>query len=417
MAALHLIVRRRRRIATLLIALLCAAVGVVGQQSPGPEASAAAGRSARISFLPPPIEGTLSLGIYDRGGKLVRVLHREADIDEFEIGSDSLSTTWDGKNDAGESMPAGKYHARGYAVGDVSVEGVGYHFNDWVTADESPRVEKISTIRPEDRGFAAAALLVSGRAVTLVCDEKGDVESTREEAIADTPCDKARGMNGVADPVDCDFGKEQTLWVIDRSAEDSEQNEVKQFSASGELLRRLAISGGDPQPRKIAASEKEDRIFLLEENEAMQRVRGLTLVGTKDDAGQPVSDWKVEFEKKIVAHADFGIEDGKPIASGRGRGVIEKLKIRLAANPLQADKTADVELIAGYDMGGAMLKTADGLPLQTISETVGLKRVVMAPGGEKSLDLLQSDGAVVEQFRVTNLDRMMAFDCGDFELK
>ena len=62
----------------------------------------------RISFLPPPLDGTISLGIYDAKGKLVRVLHREADINEFNIGTDALSTTWDGKDDAGENVPAGK---------------------------------------------------------------------------------------------------------------------------------------------------------------------------------------------------------------------------------------------------------------------------------------------------------------------
>src|ERR1700746_667630 len=44
------------------------------------------GRSVRISFVPPPIEGTISLGIYDNTGKLVRVLHQEAKLNEFAIG-------------------------------------------------------------------------------------------------------------------------------------------------------------------------------------------------------------------------------------------------------------------------------------------------------------------------------------------
>ena len=73
----------------------------------------------RISFLPPPLEGTISLGIYDAKGKLVRVLHREADLDAFEAGKDALMTSWDGTNDAGEKMPPGKYHARGFVVGEV----------------------------------------------------------------------------------------------------------------------------------------------------------------------------------------------------------------------------------------------------------------------------------------------------------
>src|ERR1700741_3168663 len=55
-------------------------------------------RNVRISFVPPPLEGTISLGIYDANGKLVRVLFREADINEFTIGHDALSTTWDGKD-------------------------------------------------------------------------------------------------------------------------------------------------------------------------------------------------------------------------------------------------------------------------------------------------------------------------------
>jgi hypothetical protein len=82
-------------------------------------------RNVRLSFVPPPLEGTISLGIYDANGKLVRVLHREAGLESFEIGADALNTIWDGTNDAGEPLPAGRYSARGFAVGDVEAEGSG----------------------------------------------------------------------------------------------------------------------------------------------------------------------------------------------------------------------------------------------------------------------------------------------------
>jgi hypothetical protein len=59
----------------------------------------------------------------------------------------------------------------------------------------------------------------------------------------------------------------------------------------------------------------------------------------------------------------------------------------------------------------------DGLPLRTISETRNLIRAVVSPHGEKSIDVFQDDSSVVEQFRVSHLDEMMAFDCGEFELK
>ena len=82
-------------------------------------------RSVRISFLPPPLEGKVSLGIYDSRGELVRVLHKEAAFSEFTIGADALITKWDGKDDAGKDRPAGKYRARGFLVGSLKVETLG----------------------------------------------------------------------------------------------------------------------------------------------------------------------------------------------------------------------------------------------------------------------------------------------------
>ena len=94
--------------------------------SPSPSAtpSPTPTRSVRLSFVPPPMEGTISLGIFDANKKLVRILQREAKIESFTIDETSLTTTWDGKNDAGEDLPAGKYHARGYLVGDLKIEEI-----------------------------------------------------------------------------------------------------------------------------------------------------------------------------------------------------------------------------------------------------------------------------------------------------
>src|SRR3954451_17341650 len=56
--------------------------------------SASTATSVRISFIPPPMEGTISLGIYDQAGKLVRVLHQNAQLNDFTIGPDALVTRW-----------------------------------------------------------------------------------------------------------------------------------------------------------------------------------------------------------------------------------------------------------------------------------------------------------------------------------
>ncbi len=194
--------------------------------------SVSAARSVRISFVPPPLEGTISLGIYDANGKLVRVLHQEAKLNEFAIGADALVTQWDGKNDEDQDLPAGKYHARGYLVGPIKVE-------------------------------------------------------------------------------------------------------------------------------------------------------------------------------------DLGQSSGSAIENGAARNV----KVRLVANPLQNERRSKVDIGIGFDNDGSYLKTSDDLPLVTVSETPNLIRAGITKKNENAVDVWQDDGTAVRQFRISNIDKMMAFDCGEFELK
>jgi len=209
-------------------------IACLAQETPSatPAPSASPVRTARISFLPPPLEGTISLGIYDTNGQLVRVLHQEAGLDEFNVGADALVTKWDGKNDDGEDLPPGKYHAHGFLVGHLKVEDLG----------------------------------------------------------------------------------------------------------------------------KVA----------------------------------------------------------NPLADSNAPGTVS---VKLMPNPLAKDAKTMVELAVGFDDVNSYLKTADGLPLFTISPTPNLVRATVAKNGEKSVDVFEDDGTVVTQYRVSNIDKMMAFDCGDFELK
>jgi hypothetical protein len=176
------------------------------------------------------MDGTITLGIWDSNDKLVRVLHREAKIDSLTVEENSLSTSWDGKNDAGEDLPAGKYRARGYLVGKLKVEDL------------------------------------------------GKVEASPAEASDHTA-------------------------------------------------------------------------------------------------------------------------------------------VKLVTNPLTSDTRAVMEVGVGFDGKGSFLKTTDGLPLATISEAANLSRITIQKNGEKAADVWQEDTSGVEHVRVSNIDKMMAFDCGFFELK
>src|SRR5262249_10870582 len=95
-------------------------------------------RSVRISFVPPPMEGPVSLGIYDQTGKLVRVLHQNAELNDFTIGPDALVTRWDGKGDSYQDLPAGKYHARGYVIGPFKLEDLGEISPPRIGTDANP---------------------------------------------------------------------------------------------------------------------------------------------------------------------------------------------------------------------------------------------------------------------------------------
>ncbi len=379
----------------LLFALLC---GASAQESPTPTASPSpsATRTVRISFVPPPIEGTISLGIYDSSGKLVRVLDRESETDDFTIGHDALITEWDGKNDAGQELAAGKYSARGYVVGALAIEGIDYFFNDWVTDENSPHLKRIGNLSLTGTNLRLTTELASGERAEMLYDPNDGTMTRAENAPPSS--DGARS-------------KDNTRWVIANA-------EIQQLSPANEVLRRLAYQPNDPEPKAIVASDRQDKIFVLEENAELQRVRALTLLETKMDAEkqQRVSDWKVDFEKKIVAHKDFSLENGTPVATG-GKPSLEKITLRLQPNPLKRDQPGSVEISVGFDPDGSFLKTSDGLPLRTISDTPNLSRALLALHGEKAIDVFQDDGAVVEQFRISGVDQMMAFDCGSFELK
>lgn len=397
--------------------------GAFAQDNATPAAvpsAAPVARRVRISFVPPPIEGTISLGIFDSSGKLVRVLDREAKIEDFEIGHDALSVVWDGENDAGEPLPAGKYNARGYAVGSLQVGPIAYFFNDWVTGEDSPRVKHIGELALENIEMRVNVDLASGEKATFVCDPLSGtiIRKTDHKVLAKSgpPTQLPRNI-AVAPLAYCD-GKDESLWFIDNVGDD-QAREVKQLSKTHQLVRTLAFVKDDPQPQDVAASITDDRLFLLEENATMQRLRGLIVDAAKTDGTQQmVSDLKTVFEKKILAHKDFTIENGKPLARAANEKILpEKVSLRLASNPLANNAGETIQLSAGFDEEGSFLKTTDGLPLLTISQARNLIRIVISPRGDKSVDVFQDDGAVVEQFRVSGADQMMAFDCGDFDLK
>ena len=385
---------------------------------PTPAPSRPPRRSVPLRFALPPLDGKISLGIYDASGKLVRVLHREEGIDDFTAGNDALETTWDGNDDDDKPLPDGKYSARGYVVGALQVEGIDYFFNDWVTDEKSPHLRRVTQLWMDNGELRIDAELAGGRKTAFVCDPGTGTILHETPPLTGRHCKQAPILANVVDVIDCASGKDGTSWSVDALASGGPR-QVRQMTRGHEVLRRLDYRAEDPQPKCIEASATEEKIFLVEQNSLLQRFRGLALVQTRtSDAIGPVSDWKSLFEKTIIEHQNFAIVNGKAIPSGPNPPKApEKITQALQSNPLHHDEPGQVNLAVDKDADGSYLKTTDGLPLRTISDTPNLTRIVLAPHGDNALDIFQDDGAVVEQYRVSGLDQMMAFDCGEFELK
>jgi len=128
-----------------------------------------------------PDDGRITLGVFDGAGRLVRVLHKLARQEEFRIGINGLITDWDGKNDAGDAVPAGHYHMRGYLVGNrVRVTGEDFLFNDFAADPGFPgfsRVRDFSLLENGDLLLLADTQPPDPPLLARVSEERGFVWS------------------------------------------------------------------------------------------------------------------------------------------------------------------------------------------------------------------------------------------------
>lgn len=131
----------------ILAVMLCCLIAVMARAE-----------SVRIEFALPENEGRISLGVFDANGVLVRNLFTLATEKDFKIGLNGLITSWDGLDDSGKPLPPGKYYARGFVVGPkVESEGVAFHFNDWITDEDSPRFTSIRDFSRDGGQFVLLA--------------------------------------------------------------------------------------------------------------------------------------------------------------------------------------------------------------------------------------------------------------------
>ena len=364
----------------------------------------------KIEFLPPPMEGTLSLGIYDDTGELVRILHQEIEPSELTPGDDGLITHWDGKDDQGKSCPPGTYRLRGVMVGDLGVEGVGFIGNDWVTQDDAPRVRQVTDMVINEEKALVIAAKIQG-------EESPAYYATSLKPGTDPAAEFEVQLAAVPKPVlpapapPMWLPKNAPTWTIGGIPSASiwaiEGTAVTHYTNTGKPLAPLVLQPNDPPPVQLAASESH--LYVLYENATLQRLRGYDFTGVK-----PGDAPKVLFENDIRASdtyeqiaSELKFPDEKPFVPS------PLLTVELVPNPLAHNKPGTLQIKANINRAGCFLETADGLPLCHISDTKYLRWAVMGrPAGSKAITVFDSDGAVVEQFQISKIANMMAFDAG-----
>jgi len=158
---------------------------------------AACAARAEIEFAVPD-DGRVTLGVFDGTGRLVRTLHKLARQEDFQIGLNGLITNWDGKNDAGDALPAGHYHVRGYLVGnDVRVAGEDFLFNDFAADPGFPGFSRLLDFSMLENGdLLLLAEPPSGPPVLArVSEERGFVWSAAvQQKAGPILCDIPKGF-------------------------------------------------------------------------------------------------------------------------------------------------------------------------------------------------------------------------------
>ncbi|MGC1480833.1 MAG: hypothetical protein WA771_10040 [Chthoniobacterales bacterium] len=414
--------------------------------TPSPDAN----DDVRLIFTPPDLSGRFVLGVFDSSGKLVRRLVTNRDASVFDVGRNGYVTTWDGHDDVGQRCPPGEYSARGYVIGDaITIEGEAYHFNDWTHEAGAASVIRVIGAEPIDPANLVALFETSAgpilERVPMVAganawsvpvpgatDLIGIVGRTAQVETKAGPraysLDDGSAVAGDEDAVDpgeapvvpggrvVDWtdGAGKTQWAtveIDRTTA------VVQIGPDEEMLRSLPPDDSGFLPQKISAAPATEAIAVIEERDDLQRVRVLALDSTREAeeiAGRPVSEWQILLERVITPNADFGLVDGEIVASGGTRPTTEIVNL----DPNELDPTGrTLKLHAEFDAAGSFLTTDSGLELLRVSASTGLQAVALVAGVEPgTLRFIQGNGAVVEEFLISNTGKIAAFDCGTFTL-
>ncbi len=397
-----------------------------------------------------PSTGRITLGVFDKNGHLVRTLHALDGEEKFQIGLNGFISRWDGLDNSGKKVSPGSYHIRGYQIGDATVSGEAFHFNDWITGSDTIPISWIEDFEVLDGGD----ILLNAKTPAAPIQVRASIKDGPLSIEKNPPVDKTSparqklaGLTGrppeVFTSIDSSgetilavdaegvwlsrngsaprkielpakveaisLGAGDTFWFIGAGGDGDSQALVGEADFSGEILRALPYEAGEPLPKKIRAAKSGKGFVVLEELPGMQRLRSLT----REESGE----WVVDWEKTIRESSRFGFVNGEVSANAADAPQLESLRFRLEENPLTGERQT-ITIRAVADAQGSRLATEDGLPLLLISTQPDIQRAVIHRGkAPDSLRFLQGNGSAVEEYLIEGLRHILPLNAGQIEIR
>lgn len=402
--------------------MMCAILSAYSADTPKPE-RLPSGNLKLVVALPQP-EGTLSLGIFNAAGKIVKTLASEQEVSSLKSHLNGVELLWDGTGEKGLPVQGSTYRAKGFLVGDLSTQGEAFHGNDWATDPEPKRPKSITGLRFQDGVFVISLKDAAGTA--FVTTHPLVTEKTTPSSPTPDPTAPVLARPPTPEPKE-EFGiqcqaMDSTQWRI-------EDGKAMLKTADGIPLRQIKNLPGEPVPIAVAAAPDAPVVALVEQSRDRTRVRILRFRPLPGEKWKPtinpatktavtdtgVNIWQTIFEHQII-NTESQSAAAKWLPSLKKAPASGKIKVPLTASSIDTNQNPSAEVAASFDDEGLQLRSADGLLLRRITSTVGIKWTCLAidSADRSKLLLFQSDGAVIEEFSLPLPLAATPLDAGSF---
>ena len=346
--------------------------------------------------------GSGSLGIWECDQDQAIFRAGIAEAGEFLAGSEQGMAVWDSQKS--ELLFGPLFEAPTQSLGNFAQPPPASlaHQELWILNTADARVQRLLPNSQSLPAPSPAELLAAAETGIYFSGDGKVWFLPRQGALREIPMNECLSIWSLA------AGPAGTLWFTGRDVTGAF---LRQVSVLGEVLRALQLEPPVTHAQVFADPQKL-RVFLLENRGGSQRVLGLQPAPSPSHC-PGVADWEIFCDRSITPFEDFGFRQGEVVPRG-AEPADSTFSFRLSPSnweknpgPLKAQLEADED--------GLWLSTAQGLRLLKVCQPTPERFVAsVAPGGGE-LRVLVGREAVVEEFVVENLNKILPLDAGELK--